>query len=163
MLGYKPQGMEMWDAWCIEHEDKLHMLHLQFLSPDSSRSQWEAHCLGHAISDDLLHWEEQELALAPGEAGSLDDLQPWTGCMYKHEDIFYLYYTMRSSRNDAKEQHIGLATSVDMKTWHKYPGNPVISPDPRWYVDRDQPLPGGVVDCRDLVILESPDGEGWYG
>jgi beta-fructofuranosidase len=163
MLGYKPQGMEMWDAWCIEHEGELHMIHLQFLSANSMRSKEEASSLGHAVSNNLIDWEEMPLALKPGASGGLDDLQAWTGCIYRHEDVFYLYYTMRSSLNDAKEQHIGLATSKDLNNWQKYAGNPVISPDPKWYVHKVQPLPNGVVDCRDLVIVDNPKGKGWYG
>ncbi|WP_167859243.1 glycoside hydrolase family protein [Paenibacillus cymbidii] len=163
MLGYKPHGLEMWDAWCIEREGRAHMLHLQFLSPESARSRLEADSLGHAVSDDLLHWRELAPAFAPGEEGGLDDLQPWTGCLYEHGGTYYLYYTMRSSRDGARTQHIGLATSDDLTRFRRYEGNPVIAPDPRWYVDRECPLPGGVVDCRDLVIVDNPDGTGWYG
>lgn len=163
MFGYKPAGMEMWDAWCIAHDGKLHMLHLQYLSPDSERSAQEAASLGHAVTENLVHWEERPLALAPGEAGGDDDLQPWTGCVYKRGDTFYLYYTMRSSRDGATGQRIGLAASVDLKSWERHSGNPIIVPDPAWYVSHDQPLPNGVVDCRDLVVVDSPDGKGWYG
>ncbi|MBO9604467.1 MAG: hypothetical protein J7639_00875 [Paenibacillaceae bacterium] len=163
MPGYKPQGMEMWDAWGIEHENKLHLLHLQFLSPDSTRSPKEASSLGYAVSADLIHWEERPPALEPGEAGGLDDLQPWTGCLHKHEGVFYLYYTMRSSVNDAKVQHIGLATGSSLSQLRRHPANPVISPDLAWYVDKERPLPNGVVDCRDLVIVDNPEGKGWYG
>lgn len=163
MFGYKPSGMEMWDTWYLEHEGKLHMFHLQFLSLGSMKNKLEADSLGHAVSENLVHWVEQEAALSPGETGGLDDLQPWTGCVYEKNGIFYLYYTMRSSRNNGKGQHIGLATSDDLEHWHGYPGNPIISPDSRWYISHEQPLPNGVVDCRDLVIVESPDGKGWYG
>ena len=163
MAGYKPTGLEMWDAWGIEHEDRLHVVHLQFRLPDSGRSEEEANHLGHAVSADLLEWTTMPLGLAPGTPGSMDDLRVWTGCLYKHNGIFYLYYTMRSSRDEGKMQRIGLATSGDMLHWERYAGNPVISPDPRWYVHEGDPLPGGVVDCRDLVIVDDPRCNGWYG
>jgi beta-fructofuranosidase len=162
-MGYKPNGMEMWDAWGIEHEGNMHLFHLQFLSPNSERTQQEADCLGHAVSRDLIHWEESALALTPGGSGEYDDMQPWTGSIWKEEDIFYLYYTMRSTQDMARGQRIGVAFSRDLKTWERYEGNPVIEPDPRWYVSHEQPLENGVVDCRDLVVVKHPKDDGWLG
>ncbi len=162
-MSYKPKGMEMWDAWGIEHDGIMHVFHLQFLSVDSERMQHEADCLGHATSRDLIHWEEAPLALAPGAAGTYDDMQPWTGTVWKEGDTFYLYYTMRSTRDQARGQRIGVAFSRDLMTWERYENNPVIEPDPRWYVSHERPLPNGVVDCRDLVVVKDPQSNGWLG
>ncbi len=160
---YRPNGMAMWDTWYIEHQGSAHAYYLQRLSPGSTRSPADADWLGHAISDNLLQWRECPLALGPGEAGTLDELQPWTGCVIEHDGTFYLYYTMRSTRGNGFGQHIGLATSHDLYHWERFSGNPVISPDPRWYISHDSPLPRNVLDCRDLIVIRHPEKDGWLG
>lgn len=163
MLDYRPNGMSMWDTWYLVHEGKVHAYYLQRQSPESDRAPGEEDWLGHAVSDDLVRWTELRLALGPGEPGSLDELQPWTGCAVEHDGKAYLYYTMRSRPVNGMAQHTGAALSDDLVHWERYPGNPVISPDPRWYISHESPLPGGIVDCRDLIVVEDPDGNGWLG
>ncbi|MCW5982760.1 MAG: hypothetical protein KIT09_32020 [Bryobacteraceae bacterium] len=162
-LGYRPREMSMWDAWHIEHEGRAHMIYLQRLAPGSTRTSLEADTLGHAVSDDLLRWTELDLALGPGPRGSRDGLQPWTGSLVSHNGLIHLFYTMRDGATAGAQQAIGLATSRDLMKWERHPANPVIEPDPRWYVRAERPDPGGVVDCRDLIVLPDPDGRGWIG
>ena len=163
MLDYRPEGMSMWDMWYLETGGVAHMLHLQNLASETQRPQGDASCLGHASSTDLIHWREHPLALCPNTPGTLDDLQPWTGCIYEHGGRFYLYYTMRASADSSMGQRIGLALSDDLETWTRYPGNPIIEPDPRWYIGFDAPLAKGIVDARDLIIQPDPGGDGWFG
>jgi len=174
-LNYRPNGMNMWDTWCIEHQEKIHLFHLQTLAHETKRPREDANWLGHAVSADGIHWEEQPQAFGPNTPGTRDDLQPWTGCVYENAGKFYLYYTMRSSIDGSQGQHMGLATSTDLMHWERYAGNPVISPDPKWYISHDESLPPttldpakpeqkvGVVDCRDLVIVRDPAGKGFWG
>ena len=173
-LEYRPAGMCMWDTWCVVRDGQVHLFHLQMLAHESTRPKEHADFLGHAVSSDLLEWRELPLALGPNAPGTRDDLQPWTGCCYEHGGTYYLYYTMRSSLDKGHGQHIGLATSSDLVTWTRHPDNPVISPDPRWYVSHQHPLPPGavdekdrpgipgLVDARDLIVQPHPDG-GWIG
>ena len=136
-----------------------------------ARPQAEQDWLGHAVSSDLINWEELPLALGPNSPGTLDDLQPWTGCAVEKEGTFYLYYTMRGSAERALGQRIGLATSTDLMSWQRYGHNPVIEPDPRWYVGHADPIPRGIpdsegdvpgmVDSRDMVIVPDTEGNGW--
>ncbi len=160
-LGYRPSGMSMWDTWHIEHKGRAHMIHLQRLAAGSCRTVLEGDTLGHAVSDDLIHWTEVNLALGPG-SDAIDDMQPWTGCVVPHAGRFYLFYTMRGKKAGGA-QRIGLATSTDLLRWERHAGNPVIEPDPKWYVSIGKPDPGGVVDCRDLVVIPDPAGKGWLG
>src|SRR5689334_413654 len=83
-LDYRPRGMSMWDPWYLEHQGMVHMFYLQRLAKDSNRPQPEEDWLGHAVSPDLIHWTEHALALPPNAPGTLDDLQPWTGCVVEH-------------------------------------------------------------------------------
>jgi beta-fructofuranosidase len=162
-IDYYPDGMSMWDTWGLTHNGLAHMFYLQFYGQDSTRDPADADWLGHATSPDLLHWTERPLAIGPGPAGGPEDMQPWTGSLVEHAGTFYFYYTMRSSVDGGYGQKIGLATSQDLEHWERYPGNPVLVPDDRWYVSYERPLAEHTVDCRDMVVIPDPNGEGWLG
>lgn len=162
-FGYRPDGMNMWDTWFVEQGSQVHMFHLQRLAAGSKRSALEADHIGHAVSGDLIHWRESSLTVGPGPSGGLEDMQPWTGCAVAHRNLFTLFYTMRSTCESARTQRIGLATSADLVHWQRSANNPVIRPDPRWYVHEGKPQPDKKVDCRDLIVVRDPAGEGWLG
>ncbi|MBE0697053.1 MAG: glycoside hydrolase family 68 protein, partial [Anaerolineaceae bacterium] len=162
-LDYYPQGMSMWDTWGIAHGGAAHMFYLQFYGKDSTRDTNDANWLGHAVSPDLLHWEDKGLSIGPGPAGGAEDMQPWTGCVVEHASTFYFFYTMRSTSDQGYGQKIGLATSADLQHWTRYAGNPLLVPDDRYYVSYEHPLPKNTVDCRDMVIIPNPNGSGWLG
>lgn len=158
----RPDGMGIWDPWFVAHEGQVHLFHLQKRA-GSNRTDAEADHIGHATSRDLIRWTEQPLTIGPGEKGGMEDLQPWTGGAVVKDGVFHLYYTMRSSRDDARNQHIVLATSRDLVNWQRHPGNPVIAPDPRWYGHEGKPEPDNKVGCRDLKVVRDPAGNGWMG
>ena len=161
-IDYQPDGMSIWDPWFVVNGDRVHMFYQQMPAPGSPRDVKEGECIGHAVSEDLAHWRECPPALYPGPKGSLDDLWPATGCACEADGKFYLFYTMRCSANNGDIEHIGVATSSDCENWERYPHNPVISPDPRFYRSHGGPGVQGRVDCRDLVVVRDPNG-GWLG
>lgn len=56
--------------------------------PDSV--EWRPNChWGHAVSDDLVHWEHLGVALAPDD----DDDGVWSGSMVRHADGYRIFYT----------------------------------------------------------------------
>ena len=62
--------------------------------PEST--DWAVGChWGHAVSDDLLHWHEREVALAPDE---LDD-GVWSGSMVRHGTGYRIFYTAIGADN----------------------------------------------------------------
>jgi len=89
--------------------------------------------IGLAWSDDLQHWERTAPILEPDpdaawEAGGL--YKPY---LVKDGDTFYLFYNAKNKEKRWHEQ-TGFATSKDLKTWIRYPGNPIIpnGPEQSW-------------------------------
>lgn len=126
---YKPSWIWMGDFWCIPHQDLMHMFLLDYSVPPVRELPEES--IGHATSKDLITWEEQPTALKRGADGQWDDLALWTGSCLEHEGKFYMAYTGISSQD--RVQRVGMASSEDLYEWEKYPENPVIEPDNRYY------------------------------
>lgn len=108
-----PNGLIQWDG-------ALHMFY-QYnpLGPWHERIHW-----GHAVSEDLVHWRDLPIALAP-RAGEQDADGCWSGCAVGNHGIPTLIYT------GVFPQVVNLATSRDgLISWEKHPANPVISGPP---------------------------------
>jgi len=162
-FGYTPQGMSMWDSWFISKGDKVHMFHLQQLAKNSSLPPLYAEAVGHAVSEDLLHWTTLQPALPPLPSGGLDDLRPYTGCVVEHKGQYYMFYTMRGKADKGFGQRIGLAFSNDLVKWERYDKNPVIVPDSKYYISHDKPMANRTVDCRDMTIVWDETNQRWVG
>ncbi len=87
--------------------------------PFHDRIHW-----GHAVSDDLVHWQHQPIALTP-TPGGYDTEGCWSGCAVVHDGVPTLVYTGLAPR-----QVQCLATSSDgLVTWTKEPA-PVLGEAP---------------------------------
>jgi beta-fructofuranosidase len=87
---------------------------------------------GHAVSDDLVHWRDLPIALAPTPE-SVDEFGVWSGCAFVNNGVPTVLYTgVRKSADGPRSQLPCLATTTDddLVTWEKYPGNPVIAAPP---------------------------------
>ena len=79
---------------------------------------------GHAVSQDLVHWQDLPVALTP-TPGGYDEAGCWSGCCVDHEGVPTIIYT------GIHPQMVCLATgSDDLVSWEKYQGNPVIPAPP---------------------------------
>lgn len=89
---------------------------------------WDSMYWGHAVSDDMLHWEYLPLALAPSEP--YDD-HPRGGCFsgsaIEHDGKLYLMYTGAANKGKGVEQTQCIAYSEDGVHFEKYAGNPVLT------------------------------------
>lgn len=106
-------------------------------------TEWGKMHWGHAVSDDLLHWEELPIALYP-DMPYEDKGGCFSGCAVVKDGRLYLFYTAVS---EALEQTQCIAYSDDGMTFTKYEGNPII----------DCPPAEGSVDFRDPKVTKIGD------
>ncbi len=102
--------------------------------------KWGPMHWGHAVSGDLLHWEEQPIALYPDmpyENGG----GCFSGSALEKDGVLYLMYTSVSKEHGQTQS---IATSRDGVHFEKYAGNPVI---------RESPLDPSNRDFRDPKIF----------
>ncbi len=167
--GYRPEGRFLWDFWLAETDDEYHLFHLQAPLDSDPGTRHDRASIGHAVSTDLVNWEARGTALdSSAEAGAWDDLALWTGCALEHEGKQYLFYTARTTSDDeggvrGHTQRIGFATSEDdnLADWERHPGNPVLTADHRWYVDRANSA-DGTVPWRDPSVVRDPESGDFY-
>jgi len=78
---------------------------------------------GHAVSDDLVHWEDRPVALSPDPDGPDRD-GCWSGCAVDDDGVATILYT--GGRD--KQQLPCIATAADdgLTAWDKDPDNPII-------------------------------------
>lgn len=90
---------------------------------------------GHAVSEDLIHWQEKEIALYPDELGvmfsgsAIVDRDNQLGLKKGDTDVILLFYTAEPVNLLAKGKQTTqcLAYSTDNgETFHKHPSNPIV-------------------------------------
>lgn len=89
---------------------------------------WGSMHWGHAVSNDMLHWEYLPIALAPSEA--YDDHSKggcFSGSAIEHDGKLYLIYTGTIKLEDGFVQTQCVAYSEDGIRFEKYEGNPVVT------------------------------------
>jgi len=91
-------------------------------------SYWSAMHWGHAISEDLLHWEYLPIALAPSETYDNHERGGcFSGSSIVYNDILFLFYTGVTNYGDGFVQTQCMAYSKDGIHFDKYEGNPILS------------------------------------
>ncbi|WP_396611456.1 GH32 C-terminal domain-containing protein [Haloferax sp. S1W] len=111
---------------------------------------------GHAVSDDLVNWRDEPVALAPDVDGPDRD-GCWSGCaVVDDEGMPTILYTGGRDHH----QLPCLATSDDpmLRTWDKHDDNPIIDTAPA-----DIDILGTddwAAEFRDHAVWK--DGDGWY-
>ncbi|WP_336723625.1 family 43 glycosylhydrolase [Cellulosimicrobium cellulans] len=153
----------VWDFWFADDGERHHLFFLYasraLHEPDARHYRAS---IGHAVSDDLVHWTRVEDALVRSDAGAWDDLATWTGSVVRHPDgTWFLFYTGSTLTPAGNVQRVGYATSSDLTTWTKAGENPVLAADARWY----ETLADGQWHdeaFRDPWVFADPRGDGWH-
>lgn len=150
--GYAPPDRFLWDSWVLADQGKYRLFHLDAPVDADPETRHERAQIRTAVSDDLKNWVDTGYAIESGPAGAWDDGPIWTGSSYREGDRYYTFYTGRNHR-DGQTQRIGLATSVDGKTWTRAE-KPLLEADSRWYeTDESSPV---FRAFRDPYVVKDP-------
>jgi beta-fructofuranosidase len=128
----------VWDFWFAVEGRDYHIFYLQASRAlaNADMRHWNV-SIGHAVSRDLHQWQILPDALHPSEPNikpeAFDTHTTWTGSIIQHDSLWYMFYTGGKRSENGLIQRVGLATSRDLIVWDKYPNNPLIEADPRWY------------------------------
>jgi beta-fructofuranosidase len=126
----------LWDFWLAQEGATYHMFYLQANKSlgDPELRHWNV-SIGHAKSDDLMHWQVLPDALSPtaNNLAAADSYTTWTGCVVRHQNTWYMFYTGTSRIDKGLVQRVCLAQSEDLIHWQKHPANPLAQLNPAWY------------------------------
>lgn len=106
-----------------------------FFQHNPHAPRWDRMHWGHAVSDDLIHWEELPIALKPDQPYE-NDGGCFSGSAVEKGGRLYVFYT---SVSHERKQTQSVAYSDDGIHFIKYPGNPVIDRNPLGYEDFRDP------------------------
>lgn len=151
----------VWDFWFAQDGPDTHIFYLQADRSlgDESLRHWHV-SVGHAVSQDLRHWDILPDALRPSaRPEAFDSYTTWTGSIIRHAGQWHLFYTGGNRSEHGLVQRIGLATSTDLLNWERCPDSPLIETDPRWYELLDLPAWHDQA-WRDPWVFQGDDG--WF-
>jgi len=91
--------------------------------------------IGLCWSDDLMHWEIDAPCLRPEGGGDWENGGLYKPCLVEHGGTWYLFYNAKTKnlpreRGGGWVEQTGVATSSDLKTWHRYEQNPIVPNGP---------------------------------
>lgn len=129
--------------------------------------EWENMHWGHAVSKDLIHWEELPIALYPDEHGTMFsgsaviDYKNTSGFGKGNTPPMVAIYTA----DNPEKQIQCIAYSLDKgRTWTKYAGNPVIDSKAKWNSKdtRDPKVFWHQPSNKWVLVLNERDGHSIY-
>ena len=144
MQYFTPRGANRFAGDCMPfyHAGTFHLFWLLDTGHHRSLGGWGGHVWAHASSRDLKTWQHHPVALALGPQGSYDQSSICTGSVIEHKGTFYAFYTARANNPKwrGQRERVCLATSRDLISFEKWPGNPILTL-PKGYADRfDSPF-----------------------
>jgi fructan beta-fructosidase len=163
-----PNGM-------VYYEGEYHLFYQH--TPHDTRPDFANMHWGHAVSKDLLHWEELPPAIPPGEDGAIFSgsavVDKYNTSGFFDEEgsgLVAIYTNEGNTAQPGKPQVQSIAYSRDKgRTWLKYVGNPVLFPnqtldfrDPKVFWHDESSMWVMVLAVRDRVeFYTSPNLKEW--
>lgn len=164
-----PNGM-------VFHNGIYHLFYQYY--PDATI--WGPMHWGHATSKDMVHWQEQPIALYPDSLGyifsgsAVVDLANTSGFGKKGQVPIVAIFTHHNAKLEKSDpthvQQQSIAYSLDNgKTWTKYAGNPVVpnpgisdfrDPKVRWYEPQKKWIMTLATKDR-VTFYSSPNLKNW--
>lgn len=156
----------VWDSWYAHDGERWHGYFLQAPKAigDPELRHWNV-TQGHAVSDDLVHWEHRGTCFAPAQTEAWDDYTTWTGSVVSGPDRrWHLFYTGTCRAEDGLYQRVGHAVSDDLHHWQRVgdglcldltgPAAAAYETDHQFGFWHDRAM-------RDPWVMRDPDGDGW--
>ncbi|WP_083928281.1 glycoside hydrolase family 32 protein [Spirosoma panaciterrae] len=174
---FTPKAHWMNDPNGMVYLNGTYHLFFQYYPNDT---KWGPMHWGHATSKDLVHWQEQPIALYPDKLGyifsgsAVVDVHNTSGFGKKGQVPLVAIFTHHNpeleKRKSDKFQYQSIAYSLDEgKTWTKYAGNPVLQnpgivdfrdPKVRWYEPQKKWIMTLATKDR-VTFYASPDLKTW--
>lgn len=140
----------------VWHKGEYHL----FFQYNPFGTKWGHMSWGHAVSKDLINWEELPVAIAEGEEGMI-----FSGSAVSVGDEIIAIYTMHTEHNQSQ----CIAISIDNgRTFTKFEGNPVLDlglqhfRDPKVFRYNDRWIMAVVkAEERTVCFFSSPDLITW--
>jgi predicted GH43/DUF377 family glycosyl hydrolase len=82
--------------------------------------------IGLCWSRNLLQWEIGDICLRPDEGAEWEQGGLYKPCLVEDGGVYYLFYNAKNKAKPWREQ-TGVATSRDLRTWTRHPGNPIVA------------------------------------
>jgi beta-fructofuranosidase len=129
----------------VHHEGRTHVFFQYSRDPDWLIREW-----GHAVTSDLVHWEQLPVALSP-TSGTPDEWGVWSGSIVIDDaGTAHAFYSGLSTAPGPQCPMHAVSTSPDQATWHKDTGGkPVVAGFPEGV---------GVHTMRDPSVRRTPLG-----
>ncbi len=136
-----PNGVIQWDG-------RFHLFYQHYPFKAVHRDMhW-----GHALSEDLIHWRDLPVALAP-VPGSYDEAGVFSGCAVDKDGVPTIVYTATSGPGSRVQvQALATGSGAELVDWERHPANPVLAGVPA--------ISGQQRDFRDPFVWR--DGEVWH-
>ncbi len=165
-IRYQPREGTLWDHWLYRGPDGKYHLYYLYEPPGVPTAQRRrAWCVGHATSHDLVKWEEQKVALAPGPHWWVERYIA-TGSVIEFGGRYAMLVTGYDLSGDESTGRSGLALawSDDLENWTPVADKAVLEPSGEWYETREQ-MSKNPPECAgfcDPYLLHKPGDEAVY-
>jgi len=90
--------------------------------------------IGLAWSEDKREWKLDPPCLTSEDGADWERGGLYKSCLVEYDETYYMFYNAKNKATPWHEQ-VGVATSSDLKTWTRYPGNPILVNGPAGSLD----------------------------